>query len=306
VSIGVTLDTRTNQVFTANFQKLAYSFTNTTAYNLYRFQIDRVANPAQAVAMQLDELEFLLVPAAYSYSWAFGDGATSTNQNPQHTYAANGTYTATMVVSDGLSTATNTIPIHAALPEITISGLGQGMATFSWPTWATGYALYSTTRLAPPIIWSPVTNALSIVGDQYVVTLPIDPTVSYFFQLQRAVNGVGNVVVGNVRVQLLSDSLVRLEFKGSGGFEDRPTFHVASRDFPGVSFTSNLVSGQVVIATTNFVVRVPQPGTSLAGVQVDSPLGQVLYSYNGVLTNSVWLPGPSQNPTVWAAPVNAL
>ena len=56
----VTLDIHTNQVFTANFQKLAYSFTNTTAYNLYRFQIDRVANPAQAVAMQLDELEFLL------------------------------------------------------------------------------------------------------------------------------------------------------------------------------------------------------------------------------------------------------
>ena len=42
----VTLDIQTNQVFTANFQKLAYAFTNTTAYNLYRFQIDRVANPS--------------------------------------------------------------------------------------------------------------------------------------------------------------------------------------------------------------------------------------------------------------------
>ena len=37
----VTLDIQTNQVFTANFQKLAYAFTNTTAYNLYRFQIGR-------------------------------------------------------------------------------------------------------------------------------------------------------------------------------------------------------------------------------------------------------------------------
>src|SRR5207245_8999955 len=44
----VTLDVRTNQVFTASFQKLAYGFINTTAYNMYRFQIDRVANPAQA------------------------------------------------------------------------------------------------------------------------------------------------------------------------------------------------------------------------------------------------------------------
>ena len=110
----VTLDIRTNQAFTANFQKLAYEFTNTSAYSLYRLQIDRVANPAQAVAMQLDELEFLLVPALYSYSWSFGDGTTSTNQSPQHTYAANGTYTVTLVVSDGLTRATNTTENESA------------------------------------------------------------------------------------------------------------------------------------------------------------------------------------------------
>ena len=73
-----TLDIRTNQVFSANFQKLVYSFTNTAAHNIYRLQIDRVANPAQAVAIQLDELELLLVPAPYSYSWSFGDGTTTT------------------------------------------------------------------------------------------------------------------------------------------------------------------------------------------------------------------------------------
>jgi hypothetical protein len=67
----VTLDIRTNQVFTTNLQKLAYSFTNATAYNVYRFQIDQVANPAQAVAMQLDELEFLLggLPANCIAKW---------------------------------------------------------------------------------------------------------------------------------------------------------------------------------------------------------------------------------------------
>ena len=205
----MTLDIRTNQVFTADFQKLAFSFTNTTAYNVYRFQIDRVANPTQAVAMQLDELEFLLVPSPYSYSWSFGDGATSTNQSPQHTYAANGTYTATLVVSDGLSTATNAVTVYAAPPALTISQPGASLMTLSWPAWATGYALYSTTNLAPAIVWSPVTNPAAIVGGLQVVTLPIDSTGNRFFQLQRSMNLVGNVVVGDVRVQLLSDSLGR-------------------------------------------------------------------------------------------------
>src|SRR5204862_5675323 len=35
-----------------------------------------------------------------SYSWTFGDGATSTLQNPSHTYAAGGSYTVTLTVTD--------------------------------------------------------------------------------------------------------------------------------------------------------------------------------------------------------------
>src|SRR6266516_3422951 len=40
-----------------------------------------------------------------SYSWTFGDGATSTVQNPSHTYAAGGTYTVTLTVTDNQSAA---------------------------------------------------------------------------------------------------------------------------------------------------------------------------------------------------------
>jgi glucose/arabinose dehydrogenase len=36
-----------------------------------------------------------------SYSWVFGDGATSTDANPSHTYAQAGQYTARLTVSDG-------------------------------------------------------------------------------------------------------------------------------------------------------------------------------------------------------------
>jgi len=40
-----------------------------------------------------------------SYTWNFGDNTTSTDPNPTHIYATNGTYVATLTVSDGEKTA---------------------------------------------------------------------------------------------------------------------------------------------------------------------------------------------------------
>src|SRR5271156_3368180 len=73
------------------------------------------------------------------------------------------------------------------------------------------------------------------------------------------------VVVGTVRVQMLSSSLVRLESVGAEGFEDRNTFHVVNRNWPGTIYSSNLLSGTVVITTPGYVVHVPQAATSLTG-----------------------------------------
>ena len=36
----------------------------------------------------------------YTFNWAFGDGATSTQQNPSHTYASVGTYTVSLMAQD--------------------------------------------------------------------------------------------------------------------------------------------------------------------------------------------------------------
>ena len=43
------------------------------------------------------------------WSWDFGDGSTSTDQNPSHTYTAAGTYDVSLTVSDGTQTNTKTI-----------------------------------------------------------------------------------------------------------------------------------------------------------------------------------------------------
>ncbi|HKW30674.1 MAG TPA: TIM-barrel domain-containing protein [Verrucomicrobiae bacterium] len=109
-----------------------------------------------------------------------------------------------------------------------------------------------------------------------------------------------DIIVGKVRVQLLSDSLVRLELQGPEGFENRATFHVVNRDWPGTAFTTNTTAADVVVRTASYTVRIPQNARSLDGVRVESTSGQLLYTYDGKLENSKWLPGPADKPEVWS------
>lgn len=52
-----------------------------------------------------------------SWSWDFGDGNTSTEQNPVHTYAAEGTYTVTLNASNACGTASLTKPGYIQITE---------------------------------------------------------------------------------------------------------------------------------------------------------------------------------------------
>jgi PKD repeat protein len=67
-----------------------------------------------------------------SYAWDFGDGGTSTQQNPTHTYTAPGNYTVTVTVSDGKGgTDSESLPItvHQAnrAPTVTASRTPTGV-----------------------------------------------------------------------------------------------------------------------------------------------------------------------------------
>jgi len=55
--------------------------------------------------------------APYTYSWIFGDGSSSTTQNPSHTYSTAGNFTAALTVTDSNS-ATNSIPIAITVTSV--------------------------------------------------------------------------------------------------------------------------------------------------------------------------------------------
>lgn len=59
---------------------------------------------------------------AITYNWNFGDGNTSTNQDPLHVYNSSGNYLVTLVASDGCTNDTSQIVV-----PVTIAGLNEGV-----------------------------------------------------------------------------------------------------------------------------------------------------------------------------------
>ncbi|WP_157231767.1 PKD domain-containing protein, partial [Cecembia lonarensis] len=89
--------------------------------------------------------------AGYNFTWNFGDGNTSTQVNPTHTYTTAGTYTVTLTARDGLFERTITKQVEVNNPislegvvtnddcsvsaagaiDLTVSG-GDGTFTYLW------------------------------------------------------------------------------------------------------------------------------------------------------------------------------
>ncbi len=106
------------------------------------------------------------VPA--SWLWSFGDGSTSTLQNPPvKTYATPGNYTVTLTVSDGVGTGTASQVLHVYSPPVasfTKSAVG-GFAPLS--------VSFADTSTGNPVTW------LWSFGDGTTSTLQNPPTKTY-------------------------------------------------------------------------------------------------------------------------------
>lgn len=85
-----------NKIPTVTMADSVVTHDNTTAGGTVKFDI---------TAADEDEDDTL------TFSWDFGDGETSDEEDPEHIYAANGSYDVTVTVSDGTDEATATATV---------------------------------------------------------------------------------------------------------------------------------------------------------------------------------------------------
>lgn len=132
-----------------------------------------------------------LTPGAASWQWDFGDGGTSTAQNPSHTYSALGSYTVSLTVTTAAgcsNTITKTSYINIQPTALSLTGQQGGCAPFTYipnPTivtydsivsylWEFGDAgATSTLRNPPPYTYNNpgvYTIKLSVVTEQGCTT----------------------------------------------------------------------------------------------------------------------------------------
>jgi PKD repeat protein len=116
-----------------------------------------------------------------SWSWTFGDGGTSTLQNPTHTYAA-GTYTAQLTATNSAGSTSKTATITVSPGGTPTSGINVVNSSSSYAATASATvsltkpsgtaagdvlvaaitADFNPTTSAVPAGWTPIVNAVSI------------------------------------------------------------------------------------------------------------------------------------------------
>ena len=113
-------------------------------------------------------------------------------------------------------------------------------------------------------------------------------------------NGYTSETISNVRVQVLSPTVVRLEEQGPEGFEDRETFHIANRDnWEGTGVTREDVDGSVILRTSAFDITVPADAQDITGITISDKEGNLLWKYKGMPGSKVYLPDPGEEVYAW-------
>ncbi len=112
---------------------------------------------------------------AVAYQWNFGDGGTSTDPNPAHTYAQNGSYTITLIAKrvDGVQDQTQ--------KAVSVQSIPKPVADFSYKSGVAGSVQFTNlSKNASLYQWK--------FGDGQATT-EVNPVVSY------SVNGSYNVTI---------------------------------------------------------------------------------------------------------------
>ena len=116
--------------------------------------------------------------------------------------------------------------------------------------------------------------------------------------VQRANAQSSEAIVGNIRIQALSKNLIRIEQRGPNGFEDRNTFTVVNRNWPGETINIQEQDSQTVLVTSQCEIDLPRNCHSLEGICIHLKNGKSQYRFKGIPPRD-FLPGPVSDDQLW-------
>jgi len=106
-----------------------------------------------------------------------------------------------------------------------------------------------------------------------------------------------SIVLGDIRVQLLSNDIVRVEYGKNGKFEDRNTFFIPNKsDYAETSVAHT--AEENVICFGEYELYIPENAKNLSGVRLEKN-GKKVYTYKK-LANSGELPPLDKTPETFA------
>lgn len=142
------------------------------------------------------------------------------------------------------------------------------------------------------IFWSIISIIMLMLGIRLTVPYNVNDV-----PLSELPSGV---TVGQVRVQLLSDSIVRIEQKGARGFENRPSFTAQKRTgWDKVAFTVGENNGTAEIKTAGYTVKLPSDAQDASSCLITDADGNELWHFAGDTDGNVFLPSPSDELKSW-------
>ncbi len=214
------------------------------------------------------------------FAWDFGDGTPVSNDaNPAHTYAADGTYTATLTVSDihnNISTKTLTIHAGQTAPDITITTpADKTVATTDQPInfAATATDVVDGTLPGSQLQWQVVIQhcpldschahtLLTTTGSNGAFNFPAHDGPFYIQVIVSATNSNGLTTTKSVSVYPQGQKIVHaLQFDGTNDFAVAD----ASQDFKLQQFTAEAMvktlatdteGSEVMSMGNNWMVRI--------------------------------------------------
>ena len=242
-----------------------------------------------------------------TYSWDFGDGTTSSQRNPVHTYTAGGTYTALLTTTSQHGCAdTQTVAVIVRSAPLADAGIDQNICE--------GNSLTLTAAGGSSYLWSP--------GNQTTATISVTPTTNTQFTV-TVTDANGCSATDQVAVNILtppvamvsndqsicSGEAVSLNGSGAGTLSWMPGGSSASSITVQPSTTSQFIltvtdlNGCIDRDTVQVIVN-PLPSLVAGPDQTICSGSSVALTASGATSYS-WFPGGSSNPTMILAPANS-